>query len=79
MNEDHAGGNFIWGMTLVRRSTRSSIAVALPTSLNSELNYVTMSDMDTDKTFEAINEWAEIEFQGWETVALLPRFDKASK
>jgi hypothetical protein len=35
--------------------------------------------MDTDKTFEAINEWAEIEFQGWETVALLPRFDKASK
>jgi hypothetical protein len=39
MNEDHAGGNFIWGMTLVRRSTRSSIAVALPTSLNSELCY----------------------------------------
>ena len=80
MNEEEDVCNdFVWGITLMRRSTQSSISVALPKSLNSELNYVTMSDMDTDKTFEAINEWAEIEFQGWETVALLPRFDKASK
>ena len=77
MNEEEDVCNdFVWGITLMRRSTQSSISVALPKSLNSELNYVTMSDMNTDKTFEAVNNWAEMEFEGWETVALLPRFDK---
>ena len=75
MNEDNTGENLVWGISLIRRNTQSSISVALPKSLDSELNYVTMSDMDTDKTFEAVNNWAEMEFEGWETIALLPRFN----
>ena len=41
MNEEEDVCNdFVWGITLMRRSTQSSISVALPKSLNSELNYV---------------------------------------
>lgn len=79
MNNEDFAEDFVWGMALVRRNTQSSIAVALPQSLNSELNYVTMADLPTEKTFQAITEWAEMEFEGWETVALLPRFDKVKK
>ena len=45
MNNEDFAEDFIWGMALVRRNTQSSIAVALPKSLNSELNYVTMGEL----------------------------------
>ena len=79
MNNEDFAEDFLWGIVLVRRNTQSSIAVALPKSLNSELNYVTMADLPTEETFEAIAQWAEMEFEGWESVTLLPRFDKVEK
>ncbi len=69
----------VWGMALVRPNTESTITVALPESLSSELDYVTVKDLSPEDTFEAIGEWLQMEFEGWEPVALLPKFNKVKK
>ena len=47
----------VWGMALVRPNTESTITVALPKSLSSELDYVSVKDLSPEDTFEAIGEW----------------------
>ncbi len=69
----------VWGMALVRPNTESTITVALPESLSSELDYVTVKDLSPENTFEAIHEWLQMEFEGWEPVTLLPKFNKVRK